>query len=156
MGKVLYLSEIVKFAIEKEKQSYALYSKLHDEVTDETTKSIFADLMEQELQHEKLYEHMLEHVKEEQTPKVEEDAEYHAYMEQLIAESRKISPIADLDFNNLTLVFDYAIGREKDAILFYIGLKNYVAPHAHKKIDDSISEEGRHIVVSSRLKEKLA
>ena len=51
MTKILYLSEIVKFAIEKEEQSYALYEKLHNKVSDAKAKDLFRTLMEQELQH---------------------------------------------------------------------------------------------------------
>jgi len=152
MAKILYLSEIVKFAIEKEEQSYALYEKLHNKVSDAKAKDLFRTLMEQELQHKAFYSEMLGSIPEQQTPKVSEDDEYYAYMQELIAESRKVAPFTELDFNNLAQVFDYAIGREEDSILFYTGLKNYVSEDVQNKIDIIIKQEARHLAMLVELK----
>jgi rubrerythrin len=152
MAKILYLSEIVKFAIEKEEQSYALYEKLHNKVTEAKAKDLFKNLMEQELQHKAFYSEMLSSIPEQQTPKVFEDDEYYAYMHELIAESRKIAPFTELDFANLAEVFNYAIGREEDSILFYTGLKNYVSEDIKNKIDVIIKEEARHLALLAGLK----
>jgi len=148
MAKVFYLSEIVQFAIEKEQQSYALYKQLFEQ----TNNSIFKELMVQEQQHETYYREMLGSLSQEQTPRVTENDEYIAYMSEMIAASRKIAPVTELDFNDLKSVYDYAIGREQDSILFYVGLKNLVPENKHQHIDVIIKEEGRHITKILQMK----
>ncbi|MCK4870395.1 MAG: ferritin family protein [Gammaproteobacteria bacterium] len=152
MSKIFYLSEIVKFAVEKERQAYELYKMLHDASASEESKKLFSYLMEQELQHEKFYEAMLGGVTEEQSPNVKEDNEYTAYIDELIDASRKIAPYQDLDFNDLNSVLDYAMAREKDSILFYVGLKNLAPKATHDHIDQIITEEEKHLVILSKLK----
>lgn len=152
MSKVFYLSEIVKFAVEKERQAYELYKMLHDASQVEESKKLFSYLMEQELQHEKFYATMLNDVADEQSPKVKEDNEYTAYMDELINASRKIAPIQELDFSDINSVLDYAMAREKDSILFYVGLKNLAPKTARDHIDQIINEEGKHLVMISKMK----
>lgn len=155
MSKILYLSEIVKFAVEKEQQAEALYAELHEKAVDTKAKAVFKELMEQELKHEKLYEAMLKDIPDEQSPNIAEDSEYFGYMQELINESRKIAPTTDLDFNNLKEVFQYAIDREKDSILFYVGMKNFAPKSAHETIDHIIAEEGKHITMITGLRNHL-
>lgn len=147
MSKVLYLSEIVKFAIEKEQESYALYKNLHDMSSAPKLKALFKTLMEQEQHHEEFYKEMLTKVAEDQSPGVQEDDAYDAYMQELIAASRTVPTVAELDFDNHKVVIDYAIAREKDSILFYTGLKNFVQESVHTAIDKIIQEEGKHVAM---------
>jgi rubrerythrin len=157
MGKLFYFSEIVKFAIEKEKESYALYEKLANKVSDVKLKDFFRVLMQQEKHHQEFYAEMLKHVAEQQSPNVKEDEEYNAYMQELIAESRKVFAL-DVDkllASDLVSILDYAAAREKDSILFYVGLKNYLPAKECGKIDDIISEEGRHLTLLMRIKKEM-
>ena len=153
MGKILYLNEIIKFAVEKEQQSYELYKTLYD-LTPETeagTRGVFKTLMAQEKHHEEFYANMLTETEEQQSPGIKEDDEYIEYMQELITASRKIAPVASLDFTDLDAVANYAIDREKDSILFYLALKNYAPQTTHDAIDDIIREEGKHIVMLEKL-----
>jgi rubrerythrin len=154
MSKLFYLSEIVKFAIEKEQESFDLYQKLANQINDENVKVLFQKLAQQEIHHKSFYSNMLESVKPEQSPGVKEDGEYHSYMESLIAGSRIIPTLSATDFNNPNKVFDYAIAREKDSVLFYSGMKNFVAPSAHASIDHIIQEEEKHVAVLLAVKAK--
>jgi rubrerythrin len=155
MGKVFYLSEIVNFAIEKESESYSLYKNLAGQVSDATCKKLFQELMQQEQQHKDFFSHMLQTVAAEQTPKVQEDEEYQAYMQELIAESRKLAPVSSINLNDLSKALEYAINREKDSILFYNGLKNLVTQAVHRHIDMIINEETRHVIKILEIKNKL-
>ena len=51
MPKVFYLSEILKFALEKEQQSADLYQKLANQVSDAKDKAVFERLVQEELGH---------------------------------------------------------------------------------------------------------
>ena len=56
---------------------------------------------------------------------------------------------------NETDIIRRAVGKEKDSIVFYHGLKEFVPAGADKnKIDDIIKEEMRHIVILDQLLSK--
>ena len=154
MPKIFYLSEVIKFAIEKEQESFELYQKLEKETTNEKIKLIFQRLAKEETKHKAFYADFLAKITPQQSPGVKEDEEYQAYMEELIASSRTIPPLASSDFKNTLKVLDYAIAREKDSVLFYSGLKNVVPIAARNDIDTIIREEERHAALLMKVKEK--
>lgn len=156
MSKLFYLSEIVKFAIQKEQESFDLYQKLAQQVSNIEVRAIFEVLASEEVKHKDFYNHMLANVKNEQTPGVKEDEEYQAYMETLISDSRYIPALTADDFKNIPKVLDYAIAREKDSVLFYSSLKNFIPASAYADIDKIIHEEERHASILLRVKEKCA
>lgn len=153
MPKVFYLSEILKFAVEKEQQAADLYQKLADQVNDAKNKDIFEGLVRDELEHKAFYAAILSSVPAESSPGVQEGEEYAAYMRQLIESSRTTKPLPiDLSSMPLNDVLDYAIEREKDSVMFYLGLKQYVPKNAKAQVDEIIKEESRHAAVIARLK----
>jgi len=152
MSKLFYLSEIIKFAIEKEQESFNLYEKMATQVTDSELQKIFQRLAQEEVKHKDFYTTMLSTVKIEQSPGVKENDEYQSYVEALITDSRTVPTITATDFKNTNKVLDYAIAREKDSILFYSGLKNFVAATAHGSIDTIIREEERHAAILMKVK----
>lgn len=155
MTKIFYLSEIVKFAIEKEKESVALYKELGDKAGTKDIKDLFHRLMLEEEKHEAFYTKLLGATHKEQSPGVTEDAEYEAYMQELIRTSRSTSSLDPHKFTDMKIVLDYAIAREKDSILFYVGLKNYLPTHDKEKIDFIIKEEAQHVAKLLLLKKQL-
>jgi rubrerythrin len=86
---------------------------------------------------------------------VPEDDEYAAYMRTLI-DSRRTVKEPTIDLNNLTEVLDFAIAREKDAVLFYVGLENFVPGEDKPTVKTIIKEEGNHIVKLTNLKQQFA
>ncbi len=155
MTKIFYLSEIVKFAIEKEKESAALYKALSDTVNDKEMKGLFHQLMLEEAQHENFYTKLLDNVPKEQTPGVKEDAEYETYMQELIRESRFAPPLNLEKLTDMKAALDYGIAREKESVLFYVRLKNYLPSHDKEKIDAIIKEETQHMIKLLLLKKHL-
>ena len=155
MTKLFYLSEIVSFAIEKEKESEALYKALSDKANTKDIKDLFHQLMLEEVQHENFYTKLLSTTPKEQTPGVKEDTEYEAYMQELIQASRS-TPSLDLEnITDMKIALDYAVAREKDSVLFYVGLKNYLPTHEKEKIDTIIKEEAKHVAKLLLLKKHL-
>jgi rubrerythrin len=155
MTKLFYLSEIVEFAIEKEKESIALYQALSDKASNEDAKDLFHQLMLDEKKHKGFYTELLSTIPQEQSPGVKEDEEYNAYMQELIAAGRSIPPLSLEKLNDIKLAIDYAAAREKDSIVFYVGLKNYIPEFNNEKIDAIIKEESHHIVKLLHLKKTL-
>jgi len=152
MSKIFYLSELLKFAVEREKESFALYTQLAEQTTQTDLKALFERLAKEEIKHEALYQELLNIENREQSPGVQEDEEYHRYMETLIDEERTSSKHLPTDFSNLKVILDYAIKREQNAILFYVGLKNYVPTKIHDKVDTIIKEETKHAAILEKIK----
>ena len=146
MPKLFYFAEILKFAVEKEIESYDLYRKLGDLSKDEKAKNLFQTLMQEEKKHKAFYENMLSGIETEQYAFAPEDEEeYKLYMETLIATSRGTPAITEAQLNNTMYALDYAISREKDSILFYVGLKNFLPMGQRDKVDAIIAQEGQHM-----------
>jgi len=155
MPKLFYLNEIIKFAIEKEKESIELYKKLGDQATVEEVEDLFHTLMLEEEKHEKFYTKLSEIAQKEQSPGVKEDAEYDAYMQELISASRSVPPLSLEKLSSIKTALDYAADREKDSIVFYTGLKDYLPTHEKEKIDVVIKEEAKHLAKLLLLKKRL-
>lgn len=142
---ILYINEVVNFAIEREKESYALYQELAEKTTDAEIRQLFTVLKEEEQQHKTFYEKMLSALEKKNSPGVQENEEYVKYMQALIEQHRVLSKKEQANTDDLKQAVNYAIDREKDAVIFYVGLKNFVNDSDIAMIDNIISEEARHI-----------
>lgn len=155
MSKIFYLSELLKFAIERETQSFDLYTQMADQTKDPELKVLFDTLAEQETKHKMFYTSMLEHTPKEASPKVKPQGdEYTDYIKNLIASQRTVKPLSIEQLHNPIQLLDYAISREQDSVLFYTGLKHYVPKDAHEKVDVIINEEMKHAAILTKVKEK--
>lgn len=154
MSKLFYLSEVVKFAIEKEQESFELYQKLATQVDVIEVRAIFEVLAREETKHKDFYSTMLAGVANEQSPGVREDDEYKAYMDELIASGRRTVALTAADFKDVKKVLDYAIAREQDSVLFYSSLKHFVTADAGVKIDAIIREEEKHAAILLQVKSR--
>ena len=154
MATLLYITEVVNFAIERENESYALYKELAEKVDNADAKNLFLVLMEEEQAHKKFYATFLSTLEAKQTPGVSEDDEYAAYMRTLI-ESQRTVQAPKIDLTNLADVLDFAIAREKDAVLFYVGLENFVPDDDKSTVNTIIKEESGHIVKLANLKQQF-
>jgi rubrerythrin len=85
---------------------------------------------------------------------VSEDEEYVAYMRTLI-DSRRTVKEPKIDLDNIVEILDFAIAREKDAVLFYVGLENFVPDEDKSTVKTIIKEEGNHIVKLTNLKQQF-
>jgi rubrerythrin len=155
MSKIFYINEILEFAVQKEEESKALYQTLAQIVDDPKMKVLFEQLMGEEEHHKEFYQEMLSEVGQKHTAGAPHSEEYNDYMLALIDSSRKISPLTHIQLHNLEQALDYAIGREKDSIVFYVGFKNYVPNPVKEKIDIIIKEEGKHFTRLSKLRQTL-
>ena len=151
MGTLFHLSEILKFAIEKEEEAERLYENLSSEAATSELQIFFAGLAQEEEGHKKFYESMMQATAK--WSQSEDTEEYESYMRELIKISR--TAIAPTDFSNARLVLDYAIAREKDSVLLYAGLINYVPPADRKGIYAIVQEEVKHAAMLTRIKETI-
>jgi rubrerythrin len=156
MSKIFYLSELLKFAIERETESFDLYTHMAEETKNAELKGLFRTLAEQETKHKMFYTAMLTHTPKEFTPKANpQDDEYMNYVKGLIDSKRTAKPISSEQLQDPIQALNYAIAREHDAVLFYTGLKQYVPKESHHKVDEIIHEEMRHASILTAVKEKF-
>jgi rubrerythrin len=156
MATLLYINEVINFAIERENESYTLYKELSETVADAEARHLFSVLMDEEQAHKTFYAAFLAAIDvHQQSPGVTEDDEYAAYMKTLIDSQRSVTT-PPIDLANLAGVLDFAIAREKDAVLFYVGLEHFVPDDDRSTVRTIIKEEGSHIVKLTNLKRQLA
>jgi rubrerythrin len=155
MGTVFRIGELLDFAMEKEDQSYALYKELSEKIEKQELKELFTQLMNDERRHKDTYSAMLSSAEGERTPGVREEDDYGMYLKTLIDEQRSLSASPPVRVENMAAVLDYAINREKDSVLFYVGLKEYLPRKDRETVEKIIKEEGRHVVKVSQLKKEL-
>ncbi|GAK54701.1 rubrerythrin subfamily [Candidatus Moduliflexus flocculans] len=154
MGTLFDIHEIVNFAIQREQESLELYRTLAEQVQPQELKNIFLLLMEEERQHRVYYVGLLAALAQQADPSLQRDEEYDAYMRVLL-DSGRISKTLPVDMENLQATIDYAIGREKDAVLFYTGLEQYVPAKDRETVRGIVREEARHIVKLTHIKAEL-
>ncbi len=154
MSKIFSIREILQFAVEKEHESQELYQALAAQVSNPDAKSLFKKFVIQEKKHEKLYAAMLANVKEEQP--INDLNEYMSYMRELINASHKESGMPSImPMEDLHELLDYAVLREKESVLFYVGLRDYISAPYQEQVDAIMKEEVKHIMMLSDLKKAI-
>ncbi len=153
MSRMFYLSEVLKFAIEKEEQAYEFYQTLSDQSSPGKMKELFETLRKAEIKHKEYYTGLLAAVEEKQSPGVVEDDEYRQYMEHFIHESRSEGTESSVPPANVTDGIDVAMQRERDSVELYVALKAFVPVQERDRVDKIISEESRHLALLAAAKQ---
>jgi len=154
MGTLFHINDIVKFAIEKEEESYELYSKLFQESKDTQLKALFQKLASEEQKHKSFYEFLMTVVKSSSVGDAKEPEDFKNYMQELISSSRSTPPVSTVNLSNMEAAIQYAIAREKDSILFYTGLKQYLPEKERASVNEIIKEEAKHVAILSGMRLK--
>lgn len=142
------------FAIQREQESFELYRTLAEQVQPQELKDVFLMLMAEEGQHRLYYTNMLNSLSQQADPSFQRDEEYDAYMRVLL-DSGKTSKTQPVDMENLQATIEFAIDREKDAVLFYTGLEQCVPGKDRELVKSIVREEARHIVKLTHIKAEL-
>lgn len=155
---VLQPSDIVDIGIEKEIKRRDFYGLAADQFSDDADLAkLFGQLRDWEEAHIKKFEKIREDVKggnyAESYP-----GEIHEYMAAVV--NGDLYENLDAESFALTVktpeaALDAGIGFEKDAILFFGGLANFVDPKAREVIQELIAEEQMHMLQLFEMKKKL-
>jgi len=150
--------EILKIAVNVEKNGRKLYEILEGRAKDEKTKNIWKYLKEQEETHIQTFEGMLDNIGSyivyEFNP-----GEYEAYLRAIASEyiftleliDKKIKEPALSD----TEAVDFAVRIEKDSILTYSALREYILTEKQAVLDKVIEEEKKHLADLILLKTQM-
>ena len=144
--------EVFEIAERIERNAVNFYRKAAETFSDESLSEILLSLSEFEKEHQKCYANMRKQISDKELNIVTFDPEngMDLYL-QKIADSQVFNPQNDpaeqlKDKKTVRDILEYAVEAEKDTIIFYLGLKNYLTAEAVKnKVDEIISEEMNHI-----------
>jgi rubrerythrin len=162
MAIVFNADEIFEMAIRIENNGAAFYRKAASLQSDTKNQKFLEGLANMEDQHQKIFTEMRTTLtQKDKDPKVfdpyNEVSQYLTAMADTMGGEGSPS-VADSLTGDETLedILRTAVGLEKDAILFYLGIKDLI-PHqsGQDRIDEIIKEELRHVVQLSNLLEKL-
>jgi rubrerythrin len=154
--------EILEMAIRIEANGAAFYRKAAAMQSGAENKKFLESLAAMEDQHQKTFAEMRKTLTEaDKGGKVfdpyDEVFQYLASLADTLG-GEGSPKVADALTGDETLedILRIAVGLEKDAILFYLGLKDMVPPkYGQEKIDDIIREEKRHVAQLTGLLRKI-
>jgi rubrerythrin len=155
MANLFKSSEVVGIAIRIEQGGFRFYSDIQKMIKDEKANEIFRYLAGEEKKHEALFSNMLDKIGQIDTPaSMKED--YELYV-QSIADSHifrddKSAAASALSIKGLHDALDMGMAFEKDSILFFREMLNYVPESRHKTIEILIEEEKKHLIKLAALK----
>ena len=159
MGVEFNAFEVFEIAEKIERNGAKFYRRAAELFDESRTHNMFLQLAEWETVHEQVFADMRKELSaqgpELRTFKPENDVVFDAQsMAGLAVFGNRMEPSEELTGKeSITDVLKSAIEKEKDSIIFYTGLKDFIPPAAGQdKISDIIREEMHHIRI---LKESL-
>jgi len=155
--------EIFEIAEQIEINGAAFYRQMADNISEASIRQLFLEFASMEDVHKKLFADLRANLSDQEKesrvfdPEGESAQYLHALadlriFDQKAAEQFDLSESLD-EPEKIKKVFWAAIGREKESIVFYLGLKGLVPEKLGKdKIDDIIQEEMKHLrLLSNKL-----
>jgi rubrerythrin len=144
--------EVFEIAERIERNGGKFYRRAAELFDDSRVHNMFLKLAEWESEHEKVFANMRKELSEQgpeiRTFEVENEVVFDAQsMAGLAVFGNRINPSAELTGKeSIKDILKIAIEKEKDTIVFYTGLKDFISARAGKdKIDDIIKEEMHHV-----------
>jgi rubrerythrin len=150
------IDEVLKMAEQIEINGARFYRQMADVISDDPLRQLFFDFAKMEEQHQKVFASMRSDLsdKEREPTVFDPEGETALYLKAL-ADVRVFEQNAEEEFllsddlsekEKVKRIFRAAINREKESIVFYLGMKELVPKNLGKeKIDAVIKEEMKHI-----------
>jgi rubrerythrin len=151
-------SELLEIALDIERNGAAFYQALADKTENKNTKAIYEHLAGEERKHLNTFQGILSTVGQYQPPE-DYAEEYMLYLKSL-AEGSVFSNVTEAQQKAEKTpseigALDIGIQAEKDSILFYTELQNFVRQADQKVVLNIIDEEKAHLRQLSQLKQTL-
>ena len=153
--------EILEMAVQIEKNGIAFYQGLAESARDGTMKKLMEDLAEEEKKHMATFQKFSGVMDKEQLKTLydlQHIEEVSLFLRALadtkiFADSNEAARWAR-ETKSLSEAFATAIDLEKDSVLFYLEMWNFVRKEDQDLIDKIIDEEKKHIQTLTKLKEE--
>jgi rubrerythrin len=147
--------EVIEQAIQTERLGHDFYRSMSQKFNEhDKLKSLFETLAAKELQHEKKFSELKKCIKESEPEEWKEVSPYlRAIVESefFLGKNKSLPSIQHL--SKMEDALSYALGFERETLLYYIGLKDIV--EGKDVINEIINEEKSHIVWLNELKTEL-
>jgi len=150
--------ELLEIAMDIERNGAAFYQALADQAKNKDTGAIYEHLAREEEKHLNTFKGMLDTVGKYQPPEAYAE-EYMLYLKSL-ADSSVFSNVTQAKEKAKKVAseseaLDIGIQAEKDSILFYTEMQNFVKPADQKAISWVIDEEKAHLRQLSQLQQTM-
>ena len=155
--------EIFEMAEQIERNGAKFYRTSAESIEDPASKEMLLNLAAMEDQHEITFAAMRADLSEQEKASITFDPENEAHLYlKALADSRvflekQIPDLASfgerLEREIMEEILKFAIGAEKESIVFYLGMKDAVSPNLGKnRLDDIVKEEMSHVrLLSNKL-----
>ncbi len=148
MNETLTPTEVLDIARQMERNGVAFYSRAAELFDQPTPRVVFRTLAEREMAHEKIYAQMQQRLSESrQIPPADQEGPSLRAMAGLGVFGLYKDPHKQLTGQeSIAQIIRVAIRNEKDSIVFYTGLKDFIHEDAGiRAVNEVIHEEMRHI-----------
>jgi rubrerythrin len=153
--KKLSINEVVEQAVRTERLGYEFYTKTAKKFeNDNSLNTLFKTLAQKELQHEEIFLKLKDRVDDEDVENWEEVSNYFRAVVESEFFLGKNKSLPSLD--HITSVLEavkFAIGFERETILYFCGLREAVKDSAI--VEEIIKEEKSHIMWLSKYRDTL-
>ena len=154
-------NEIIEMAVEIEKQGYIFYDNaLKRKDLDEETRGILLNLRDEEKKHEALFLSLRNRLDDIHLKETFNWEEINYFIQTTVYTHVFSEPGKGIEMatkaKNSSEVISYAIGFEKDTLLFFYTFKQYVkGKKAEEAIEAIIAEEIKHVLRLRKLAEQI-
>jgi rubrerythrin len=156
MANVFNVAEVIDMGIEKERRRRDFYGMVAERFENKALKDLFVRLRDWESEHIKRFS-MIRDSSVAEEAQESYQGEFAAYMKALV-DDKFYKQVSAKEFaRNVKapkVAIQYALGFEKDAILFFNELLKYMEPYQADKVRELIEEEKRHIIYLTALKKR--
>lgn len=160
MGIRFNIKEVLEMACEIERNGVKFYTSAQECFTDAKVQDILGKLARMEVDHEKTFKAMLDDLtaNEQQPSLYDPEGVVDLYLQSLaddhVFDVKEETCLVVGGEKSAPEILKSAIRKERDSIVFYVGLKEMVPARLGKdKVDDIIREEIGHVAV---IKQELA
>lgn len=150
-------TEILKIAVQIEKNGESFYNAVKDKVHDSKAKELLEHLAQEEAQHIIDFENIFKNVSFNET-KDSYLGEFEEYMNVLLEDNvfvkNNLESVVSKISNHIEAI-DIALSFEKDSLLFFNELKKVVSNIDTKNLDSLIAQEQEHIRRLAKAKKEM-
>lgn len=159
MNQEYNLGEILKIAVEVEKNGKDLYGVLALESQNEQIEKIWLYLKQQEAEHEKFFQSMLD-AQSDYLISEFSSGDHQAYIRAIASEyiftEDLIKKHIKKKFESDIEAIEFGISIEKISILTYSGLREYIKKDKQPALDKVIQEEKKHLTQLKQLRRSVS
>jgi rubrerythrin len=151
--------EVIEMAIRTEENGQKFYTEHAEKAKEEKVKSLFGYLAEEETKHIADFKKLYDVVKQTGETIFGDYEQFKAYMESF-ADSKFLTNFtheaeAIKATTDIKEILDFAIGFEKETLLFYYGLMDFISEKGKSIVKDIIEQEKNHIMELGAIKKAL-